>query len=95
VETCQWHCDAGKVFVAMTNSGYALAVFIPATFLEARPTSGIARYPLGKAEGFPVMEVGIEIGKINKNKQKEKNLRNSYLGDEHTENSRCLRIWPA
>jgi hypothetical protein len=33
------------------------------------------------------MEVGIEIGKTNKNKQKEENLRNSHLGDEHTENS--------
>jgi len=31
------------------------------------------------------MEVGIETGKINKNKQKEKNLRNSNLGDEHAE----------
>ena len=35
--------------------------------------------------GFPAMEVGIETGKINKNKQKEKNLRNSNLGDEHAE----------
>jgi hypothetical protein len=36
----------------------------------------------------------IETGKINKNKRKEKNLRNSHLGDEHAENSRCLHIWP-
>ena len=35
--------------------------------------------------GFPAMEVGIETGKINKNKQKEKNLRNSNLGDKHAE----------
>jgi hypothetical protein len=31
-------------------------------------------------KGFPVMEVGIEIGKIIKNERKEKNLRNSYFG---------------
>jgi hypothetical protein len=45
--------------------------------------------------GFPVMEVGIETGKIIKNERKEKNLRNSYFGHEHAENFRCPRIRPA
>jgi hypothetical protein len=35
-----------------------------------------------KQLGFPVMEVGIETRKINKNERKEKNSRNSHLGDE-------------
>ena len=42
-------------------------------------------YQTHSFSGFPAMEVGIETGKINKNKQKEKNLRNSNLGDEHAE----------
>ena len=45
--------------------------------------------------GFPVMEVGIETGKIIKNERKEKNLRNSYFGHGHAENFRCPRIRPA
>ena len=36
------------------------------------------------------MEVGIETGQIHKNKRKEKNLRNSHLGDEHAENSAAI-----
>jgi hypothetical protein len=52
------------------------------------------RFPYGGASGFPVMEVGIETGKINKNERKEKKSRNSYLGHKHTENSgsHCLLI---
>jgi hypothetical protein len=46
----------------------------------------------GGSCGFPVMEVGIKTGKINKNEQKEKNSKNSHLGHEHAENSRCPPI---
>jgi len=53
------------------------------------------QYPATFRSGFPVMEVGIETGKINKNERKEKNSRNSHLGHEHAENSRCPCIRPA
>ena len=84
-ETTQFRCT-----FSCNKGTYVIIEFI------AKASMSIGNNQKGKENGFPAMEVGIETGKINKNKWKEKNLRNSHdLGDEHAENSCCPCIWPA